>query len=279
MTQHALDPVLVTGCSTGIGRATVEALVTAGHTVWATARRPETLDDLAGRGAHVATLDVTDEASMAAAVRQVEATHGSVGTLVNNAGYGEYGSVEEVDLDNVRAMFETNVFGLARMCQLVLPEMRVARRGRIVNISSMGGRMTFPLGGYYHASKYAVEALSDALRVEVKPFGIDVVVVEPGVTRSEFGSTIEASDAMQGHDESPYASMREAVARANRETYDNRMVSTSSHTVAEAIVKAVEAAHPRTRYLLTPAARAMVTVRTVGGGRLWDRVVARQYGI
>src|SRR5688572_4408696 len=188
MADH--DPVLVTGCSTGIGRAVAQALLASGHTVWATARRPETLADLAEAGAHVTSLDVTDEGSMRTAVDEVEAAHGAVGTLVNNAGYGEYGAVEEVSLDKVRAMFETNVFGLARMCQLVLPGMRAAGRGRILNVSSMGGRMTFPLGGYYHASKYAVEALSDALRVEVRPFGVDVVVLEPGVTRSSFEATI-----------------------------------------------------------------------------------------
>ena len=186
MAQHDHDPVLVTGCSTGIGRAVVEDLLLQGHTVWATARRPDTLADLADRGAHVTALDVTDEASMSAAVAEVEATHGSVGTLVNNAGYGEYGAVEEVDMDKVRAMFETNVFGLARMCQLVLPGMRRAGKGRIINIGSMGGRFTFPLGGYYHATKYAVEALTDALRMEVTAFGVDVALVEPGITRSSF---------------------------------------------------------------------------------------------
>ena len=198
MAQHDHDPVLVTGCSTGIGRAVAEELLRQGHTVWATARRPDTLADLADRGAHVTALDVTDEASMAAAVQEVESAHGSVGTLVNNAGYGEYGAVEEVDLDKVRAMFETNVFGLARMCQLVLPGMRRAGRGRIVNIGSMGGRFVFPLGGYYHATKYAVEALTDALRMEVKAFGIDVALVEPGVTRSEFVEKSTDSEGMGG---------------------------------------------------------------------------------
>jgi len=165
MAQHDHDPVLVTGCSTGIGRAVAEELLRQRHTVWATARRPDTLADLADRGAHVTALDVTDEASMAAAVQAVESVHGSVGTLVNNAGYGEYGAVEEVDLDKVRAMFETNVFGLARMCQLVLPGMRRAGRGRIVNIGSMGGRFVFPLGFYYHATKDELEALTDAPRM------------------------------------------------------------------------------------------------------------------
>ena len=277
MAQH--DPVLVTGCSTGIGRAVAEALLTRGHTVWATARRPETLTDLAAKGAHVAALDVTDEASMSAAVAEVEAAHGSVGTLVNNAGYGEYGAVEEVEMDKVRAMFETNVFGLARMCQLVLPGMRAAGRGRIVNLSSMGGRMTFPLGGYYHATKYAVEALSDALRVEVKPFGVQVVVIEPGVTRSGFEETISASDALASHDDSPYAAMRASVAEGNSAAYTNPRLSASAESVAQSIVKAIEADRPRTRYLLTPAARAMVTARAVGGDRAWDGLVKRQFGL
>ena len=232
--------------------------------MWATARRPETLADLAAKGAHVTALDVTDEASMSAAVAEVEAAHGAVGTLVNNAGYGEYGAVEEVAMDKVRAMFETNVFGLARMCQLVLPGMRAAGRGRIVNLSSMGGRMTFPLGGYYHATKYAVEALSDALRVEVKPFGVQVVVIEPGVTRSGFEETISASDALASHDDSPYAAMRASVAEGNSAAYTNPRLSASAESVAQTLVKAVEADRPRTRYLLTPAARAMVTARAVG---------------
>jgi len=277
MAQH--DPVLITGCSTGIGRAAAEALLTRGHTVWATARRPETLADLAAKGAHVTTLDVTDEASMSAAVAEVEAAHGAVGTLVNNAGYGEYGAVEEVAMDKVRAMFETNVFGLARMCQLVLPGMRAAGSGRVINLSSMGGRMTFPLGGYYHATKYAVEALSDALRVEVKPFGVQVVVIEPGITRSGFEETIAGSDALASHDHSPYAAMRASVAEGNSAAYANPRLSASAESVAQTLVKAVEADRPRTRYLLTPAARAMVTARAVGGDRVWDGIVKRQFSL
>ena len=247
--------------------------------MWATARRPDTLADLAAAGAHVTGLDVTDEASMTAAVAEVEAAHGRVGTLVNNAGYGEYGAVEEVDLDKVRTMFETNVFGLARMCQLVLPGMRAAGRGRIVNISSMGGRMTFPLGGYYHATKYAVEALSDALRVEVRPFGVDVVVIEPGVTRSAFGRRSASRTPLRESRTRPYAAMRGRCRRTNTEAYANQRLSVSPESVAEVVVKAVEAARPRTRYLLTPAARAMVTARTLGGDRVWDRIVTRQFGL
>jgi short-subunit dehydrogenase len=279
MAQHDHDPVLVTGCSTGIGRAVAEELLRQGHTVWATARRPDTLADLADRGAHVTALDVTDGASMAAAVQAVESVHGSVGTLVNNAGYGEYGAVEEVDLDKVRAMFETNVFGLARMCQLVLPGMRRAGRGRIVNIGSMGGRFVFPLGGYYHATKYAVEALSDALRMEVKAFGIDVALVEPGVTRSEFVEKSTDSEGMGGRPDSPYAAMRASVSASNNDAYANRMMSASAQSVAEVVASAVAADRLRTRYLLTPAAKVMAATHTVAGDRVWDRLMARQFSL
>jgi short-subunit dehydrogenase len=279
MAQHDHDPVLVTGCSTGIGRAVAEELLRQGHTVWATARRPDTLADLADRGAHVTALDVTDGASMAAAVQAVESVHGSVGTLVNNAGYGEYGAVEEVDLDKVRAMFETNVFGLARMCQLVLPGMRRAGRGRIVNIGSMGGRFVFPLGGYYHATKYAVEALTDALRMEVKAFGIDVALVEPGVTRSEFVEKSTDSEGMGGRPDSPYAAMRASVSASNNRAYANRMMSASAQSVAEVVASAVAADRPRTRYLLTPAAKVMAATHTVAGDRVWDRLMARQFSL
>ena len=165
-----MTAVLITGCSSGIGRAAALRLARRRDlTVYASARRPESLDDLARAGCEVVGLDVTDEASMVAAVTRVVAAHGAVDVLVNNAGYGEFGTVEETALSKVREQFETNVFGLARLIQLVLPGMRAAGRGRVVNVSSMGGRLVFPVGGYYHASKYAVEAISDALRFEVSP--------------------------------------------------------------------------------------------------------------
>src|SRR3954454_21068556 len=164
--------VLVTGCSSGIGRATAERLAVRGYTVYATARRPEAIADLEARGCRVLALDVTDEDSMQAAVATVVDEQGAVGALVNNAGYSQSGAIEEVPLDEVRRQFETNVFGLVRMCQLVLPGMRAQGHGRIVNVSSMGANFTFPGGGFYHATKSAVEAISDALRFEVKHFGI-----------------------------------------------------------------------------------------------------------
>ena len=164
-----------------------------GHRVYATARRLDDLAGLAERGCRTLSLDVTDEQSMRSAVAAVEEAEGAVGVLVNNAGYSQSGAIEMLDLDDVRRQFETNVFGLIRMCQLVLPGMRRQRSGRIVNVSSMGGKLTFPGGGAYHATKHAVEAISDALRFEVKGFGVDVVVIEPGLIKTRFGDTARAT--------------------------------------------------------------------------------------
>ena len=207
--------VLVTGCSSGIGRASAERLAAAGWTVYASARRLEAVEGLAG--CRPLELDVTDDVSMRAAVEQIEREEGAVGVLVNNAGYSQSGAVEGVSLDEARRQFETNVFGLARLTQLVLPGMRAQRWGRIVNVSSMGGELTFPGGGWYHASKHAVEALSDALRFEVAGFGIDVVVIQPGLIRTGFAEaavgSIEVGDG-------PYARFDAAVGAATAGAYE-----------------------------------------------------------
>ena len=276
------DPILISGCSSGIGAATAAALVQAGHTVYATARQVETLADLAALGCHTLALDVTSEDSMSAAVNAVEAEHGQVGTLINNAGFGDYGPIEESDLERVRAMFETNVFGLARLSQLVLPAMRRARSGRIVNIGSMGGRITFPVGGFYHATKYAVEAISDVLRVEVKPFGIDVILVEPGLIRSNFESRVSESleaDPDRPETVSPYADLLAANEKRTTGSYANDFLATGPETVAAVIVKAVQSARPRSRYVVTPAAKVMINLRRFGGDRIWDRTIRQQYGL
>lgn len=281
MPSTSLDPVLITGCSSGIGRASADLLVKAGHTVYATARRTEALAELEAAGARVLALDVTSEDSMAAAVEHIEAEHGRVGTLVNNAGYGEYGTIEEADLDRVRKMFETNVFGLARLTQLVLPGMRRAHRGRVINIGSMGGRMTFPVGGYYHATKYAVEAISDALRNEVRRFGIDVVLIEPGMTRTGFEDNVHSSVAngTGTQADSPYAALLASNAANTSGGYSNPLMATGPESVARVVLKALESEYPRSRYLLTPVAKAMVTARTLGGDRVWDTLVKQQFKV
>ena len=276
------NPVLISGCSSGIGAATAAALVQAGHTVYATARKVETLAALEALGARPLELDVTSEDSMLAAVKTVESAHGQVGTLINNAGFAEYGPIEESDLERVRAMFDTNVFGLARLTQLVLPAMRRSRSGRIVNIGSMGGRLTFPVGGYYHGTKYAVEAISDALRVEVKPFGIEVILVEPGLIRTNFESRmnegLEAGTARQGS-VTAYSDLLAASEKNTTGSYANDFMATGPETVATVIVKAVQSSRPRSRYVVTPAAKFMINLRRFGGDRIWDKTMRKQFGL
>jgi NAD(P)-dependent dehydrogenase (short-subunit alcohol dehydrogenase family) len=272
--------VLITGCSSGIGRATAERLVDSGWTVYATARRPETLADLEGRGCRTLALDVTDEDSMAAAVRAVEEAEGAVGVLVNNAGYSQSGAVESVPMERVRAQFETNVFGLVRMCQLVLPRMRDQGWGKIVNVSSMGGRFTFPGGGLYHATKHAVEALSDALRFEVRGFGVDVIVIEPGMIRTSFGETAEGQIAAGTPSDGPYADFNRHVASASVSAYERGPLARLGgppEAVARTIDRAIGARRPRARYTVTPSARALITQHAVLPDAAWDAVMRTQF--
>ena len=270
--------VLITGCSTGIGRSTAERLAAHGYRVYATARKPDSIADLAQRGCRTLALDVTDEDSMRSAVAEVEAAEGAVGVLLNNAGYSLSGAVETLDLDDVRRQFETNVFGLIRMCQLVLPGMRRRRWGRIINVSSMGGKLTFPGGGAYHATKYAVEAISDALRFEVKGFGVDVAVIEPGLIRTNFGQT--ASDTVdEGAGEGPYAKFNAAVATATLEVYEGPLsrLGAGPEAVAKTIEKAIAADRPRTRYPVTASARILLAQRAVLPDRAWDAIAGTQF--
>jgi NADP-dependent 3-hydroxy acid dehydrogenase YdfG len=272
--------VLITGCSSGIGHATAEALQDGGWTVYATARRPESISDLAKKGCHTLALDVTDEQSMSAAVSQVTEAEGTVGVLINNAGYSQSGAVESVPLDDVRAQFETNVFGLVRMCQLVLPGMRDQDWGKIVNIGSMGGRLTFPGGGLYHASKYALEAISDALRFEVRGFGVDVILIEPGLIVTSFGDVASGSvSAADDGDGGPYAHFNRHVAKLTAEAYKGPMVKLGGgpEKVAATIVKALDSKHPKARYPVTPSAHLLIGQRRVTPDRIWDLMMRGQF--
>jgi len=255
--------VLITGCSTGIGRATAELLAGRGWKVWASARRLDSIRELAGRGCQTIALDVCDDASMRAAVETVERAEGAVGVLINNAGYGQEGAFEEVPMEQIRRQFETNVFGLVRLTQLVLPGMRRQRWGKIVNLSSMGGRLTLPGGAFYHATKYAVEALSDALRFEVSGFGIDVTVIEPGPIRTQFGDTAIDSIQRNAGQPSPYADFNATLARMIREAYDGPMgrLAGTPEDVARVIERAISARRPRSRYPVTAAARVLMRLR------------------
>jgi NAD(P)-dependent dehydrogenase (short-subunit alcohol dehydrogenase family) len=271
--------VLITGCSTGIGRSTAEHLAAKGHTVYATARRPESIADLKDKGCKTLALDVVDESSMQTAVSAVEEAEGAVGVLVNNAGYSQSGAVESVKLDDVRAQFETNVFGLLRMCQLVLPTMREQRWGRIVNVSSMGGKLVFPGGGIYHATKHAVEALSDALRFEVRGFGVDVVIIEPGLITTHFAEAASSASARGTEGDGPYARFNAAVDKITANAYAGPMAKLGGgpETVARAIERAIIARRPKTRYPVTPSARLTLMQRRLVTDRMWDRAMRVQF--
>jgi NAD(P)-dependent dehydrogenase (short-subunit alcohol dehydrogenase family) len=272
--------VLISGCSSGIGRATALRLLHGGWNVYATARSPETIAELQSAGAHTLALDVTDEASMRAAVEAVERAEGAVGVLVNNAGYSQSGAIETVPMDAVRRQFETNVFGATRLAQLVLPGMRSQRWGKIVNVGSMGGRLTFPGGGYYHASKYALEAISDALRFEVRGFGIDVILLEPGLIVTEFGRAATASMAhIDGGDCDPYADFNAAVGALTEGAYEGpmRRLGGPPERVAEAVQRAITRARAPTRVTITPSAKLMIGTRRLLSDRAWDAAMRRQF--
>lgn len=271
-THPSLGPALVTGCSSGIGRATALALSAAGWTVYATARKPASLGALAEAGCRTLALDVDDEDSMQAAVRAIEAEHGAIGALVNNAGYSQSGAIEAVPMARVRAQFDTNVFGPIRLCQLVLPAMRARGRGRIVNLSSMGGKLVFPGGGYYHATKYAIEAVSDALRFELRSFGVQVVLIEPGLIKSGFGDAAVAGMSFDDRG-SPYHEFHAAVARATKEVYEKGPLARLGGTpedVAQTIVRALSARRPKARYTVSWSAKVLLAQKRMLSDRGWD---------
>jgi NAD(P)-dependent dehydrogenase (short-subunit alcohol dehydrogenase family) len=267
--------VLVTGCSSGIGHAAALALARAGFPVWASARKAGDLGELEAAGCRALELDVTDEQSRTAAVRQVEAEHGAVGILVNNAGHGGGGPVEEVALDIVRETFETNVFGVIGLCQLVLPAMRAQRSGLIVNIGSAAGLVTPPTGCPYAMTKYAMESLCDALRPEVAPFGIRVTLIQPGAVRTRFMASSELHQPDDTED-SPYAVYKANVAKmAARAHRDGARGVLEAGDVAAVILKAVTAPRPKARYKAGSQARLAPIARHVLGDRGWDAFMRR----
>lgn len=267
---------LVTGASSGIGEETARTLHKLGYTVYAAARRTDRLEKLTPTGIHALTMDVTDDESMTNGIEKIIAETGRIDVLVNNAGYGSFGAIEDVPIDEARRQFEVNVFGLARLTQLVLPHMRAQRSGTIINISSIGGRFTTLLGGWYHASKHAVEALSDALRMETAPFGIDVVVIEPGLIRTEW-SGIAANHLEETAEGSAYASQIKAVANSMRSESTNKRQSPPS-VIADTVKKIVTAHKPRTRYVVGFAAKPLVTLRRILPDRAFDRLISAGQG-
>ena len=260
--------ILITGASSGIGFDAAEAFARQGHRVYAAARRVERMEPLKALGVVPLRMDVTDEASLEAGVRTVLEAEGRIDALVNNAGYGYFGAIENVPLEDARRQLEVNVFGLARLCQLVIPSMREQGSGRIVNISSVAGKTVLYFGGWYHVSKFSVEALSDALRMELKPFGIDVSMIEPGGIKTNWG-IIAADHLAESSKGTPYEAEGLRESETMRKAYSMRLLSNPS-VVTRAISKAVNSRHPRARYRVGFGAGTLLFLHAILPTRWWD---------
>lgn len=267
--------ILITGASSGIGKATALQLVKEGHTVYGAARRVDEMKDLESAGGHAIAMDITKQADVSAAVQKVMVEQGRIDVLINNAGYAIYGPVEEVKIDDARRQFEVNIFGLAAITQQVLPHMREKRSGTIINISSMGGKVYTPLGAWYHATKHALEGWSDCLRIELAQFGINVVIVEPGIIKTEFGDVLMKNE-VQHSAGSPYAALADAAAKATQDMYGPGSKGSTPYVIADVISKAIKAQRPKTRYVAGYLAKPTMWVRKWLGDRIYDRIIMSQ---
>ncbi len=268
---------LVTGASSGIGESTARKLQSLGFTVYGAARRTDRLQKLAAEGIRPLGMDVTDEQSMKDGVAKIIAETGRIDVLVNNAGYGSYGAIEDVPIDEGRRQFEVNVFGAMALVQLVVPHMREQKSGTIVNITSMGGKIYTPLGGWYHGTKFALEALSDCLRLELAPFGIDVVVIEPGGIATEWGG-IAADHLDESSKGSAYKRQADAVAKSLRSEANANRNSPPS-VISDAIGKAVTAGRPKTRYAVGFGAKPLIAAGNILSDRQFDALITRATGM
>lgn len=262
---------LVTGASSGMGKVIAQQLIKDGLKVIVAARRVEQMKDLEELGAFPISLDVSSAESLNTAVEHIKQHHGRVDVLVNNAGFGLYGAVEDVPMEEARYQFDVNVFGVARLTQLLLPHMRENKFGKIINITSMGGKIYTPLGAWYHASKHALEGFSDCLRLEVSQFGIDVVVVEPGIIQTAFGDVV-SGPMMKHSGEGAYAAMVKSVSNATADSYKDGGGS-SPQVIADVVSKAVKAKKPKTRYVAGKFARLMIFIRKWFGDRVFDAMI------
>jgi len=267
--------ILVTGASSGIGKATAEQLLTEGHIVYGAARRVEKMQFLETAGGKAIAMDITDEEAVKQAVQQIIDEQGRIDVLVNNAGYAVYGPVETVDMDDARRQFEVNIFGLARITQEVLPHMRAEGAGTIINLSSMGGKIYTPYGAWYHASKHALEGWSDCLRLELKPFGIDVVIIEPGLIKTEFGNVMlqPMIDRAKG---TAYEEQVLPFAKTSQEAYEKPGETSPPSRIAQEISKAIRAKTPKTRYAAGKMAKMLLRTRTFVSDRIFDRLILSQ---
>jgi short-subunit dehydrogenase len=265
--------ILVTGASSGIGKATALKLIKEGYIVYGAARRIDKMNDLEIAGGKSIQMDITEEAALDACIDQIVKDHGRIDVLVNNAGYAVYGSVEDITIDEARRQFDVNIFGLAAITQKVLPHMRKQNSGTIINISSVGGKIYTPLGSWYHATKHALEGWSDCLRLELKQFGIDVVIIEPGLIKTEFGDVLH-DPMLERSKGGPYEKLAATIAKTTKETYEKPGNASEPTVIADAISKAIK--KPKTRYAAGKLAKAVLFMRWFASDKLFDRVIMSQ---
>ncbi|WP_418513515.1 oxidoreductase [Corallibacter sp.] len=266
---------LITGASSGMGKSTAKVLQNQGYKVYGAARRLEQMQDLKDLGIAIISLDLTKDESIVNCVNTIIAKEGRIDILINNAGYGSYGAVEDVPIAEAKRQFEVNMFGLARITQLVLPSMRANNFGRIVNISSVGGKIYTPLGAWYHATKHAVEGWSDCLRLEVKPFGIDVVVVEPGGIKTPWG-TIAADNLKKTSGNGAYATFANKIANGMQKMYSNNSL-TNVDVLGNVIAQAATHKKPKTRYVKGYMAKPAIAIRKWFGDRVFENMIMREF--
>ncbi|RLL65515.1 oxidoreductase [Ochrobactrum soli] len=265
---------LVTGASSGMGKSIAKRLINDGYQVYVSARSVDKMADLADLGAQPLRIDVSKDEEIVAGVETILAQTGGVDVLVNNAGFGLYGPVEEIPLDEARYQFEVNMFGAARLTQLLLPAMREKKAGTIVNITSMGGKIYTVLGAWYHATKHALEGWSDSLRLEVEPFGIRVVIIEPGLIETGFGDAGQQGIAERSKN-GPYEKIANGVVKSMQSSYGHNR-GTNPDVIAETVSKAIASSRPKTRYLVGAYAKPMIWIRKWLGDRIFDRMIKSQ---
>ncbi|MCB0699471.1 MAG: oxidoreductase [Chitinophagales bacterium] len=266
--------ILVTGASSGMGKDFALQLVKEGHTVYGAARRIEKMDDIAAAGGHTIAMDITNEENVQTCVDKIKSEQGRIDVLINNAGFGLYGAVEDVTMEEARYQFDVNLFGLAGLTQKVIPHMRKRHSGTIINISSMGGKMYTPLGAWYHATKHALEGWSDALRLELQQFGINVVIVEPGAITTEWGG-IMSKPMLERSIGGAYENMAKQIADRTDEMYEKGEGSPVS-VITDLVSKAVNSTRPKTRYAGGKYAKPMMWIRKYLGDRIFDKAVMSQ---
>lgn len=272
MTQSSQLTALVTGASSGMGKVIASQLLQDGYRVYVAARNLDKMSDLAKRGAIPLRMDISKDEEIQEAVSAILEQSGGVDILVNNAGFGLYGPMEDIGMDEARYQFEVNVFGPARLTQLLLPAMRQKRFGKIVNISSMGGKVYTPLGSWYHATKHALEGWSDCLRLELKPFGIDVIIIEPGLIETEFGNVL-SSHLQQRSGSGAYTRIINAVNKSTQDSYGHGQ-GTDPQVIAGIVSSAVKTKFPKTRYVAGKYAAPMIFIRKWFGDRAFDKIIA-----